>query len=133
MSWGGIDIGLLMNLANKKNGGEWYQLEFDFPQMFYIPLESVNRLRSGLSYSVGSGISSSIGTIDHPQFTELREYLGKKNLIEIERKWTNGDVVLKPFYLNEIYFEPGEQFSCASAMRYTLKHGNDKAPSPSKN
>ncbi len=55
-------------------------------------------------------------TTDHPAFTALREHLGAKGYIEIQRSWWNGDRVLKRFTLNTYAFEPGDQFSSASAM-----------------
>lgn len=133
MSWCGISGALLIDLIDKKNGGRWEQIEFDFPQMFYIDIESVTGLRSGLSYSVGKNMYGSSGTVDHPHFTELRNHLESKGLIEVQRGWSNGDRVLKPFYLNEIYFEPSEQFSCASAMGYKLRRGKDSPPRFNKN
>ena len=71
---------------------------------------------------VGSSWSSR-GTIDHPSFTRLREHLGEKGLIEIERRWTNGDRVLAQFYLNDVLFEADDKFPCAPAMKYTLERG----------
>ena len=61
------------------------------------------------NYIIGS-------SIDHPEFTRLREQLGEQGYIKIERGWWNGDSVLKPFTLNGLKFKPGEQFSCAGAM-----------------
>ena len=61
------------------------------------------------NYSMGS-------SIDHPEFTRLREQLGEQGYIKIERGWWNGDRVLKPFTLNGLKFKPGEQFSCAGAL-----------------
>jgi hypothetical protein len=59
---------------------------------------------------------------DHPEFAKLREQLGKQGYIKIERSWWNGDIVLKPFTLNGVRFKKNEQFSCASAMGFHLKH-----------
>lgn len=71
------------------------------------------------NYSMGS-------SIDHPEFTKLREQLGDLGYISIERGWWNGDRVLKPFILNGLKFKVGEQFSCAGAMsghfRVRAKH-----------
>lgn len=63
----------------------------------------------------------SISSIDHPEFTNLREQLGRDGFIRIERGWWNGDRVLKPFLLNNVKFKKGEQFSCAAAMKFHLK------------
>ena len=59
---------------------------------------------------------TSIRHIDHPEFTKLREKLGKQGYIEIERGWLNGDRVLKPFYLNKHKFSVGDKFLTAMAM-----------------
>lgn len=64
----------------------------------------------------GKGNCSLGSSIDHPEFTKLREQLEAESYISIERGWWNGDSVLKPFVLNGLKFKPGEQFSCASAM-----------------
>ena len=61
------------------------------------------------NYSMGS-------SIDHPEFTKLREQLGEQGYIKIERGWWNGDRVLKPFKLNGRKFKEGDQFSCGAAM-----------------
>ena len=58
---------------------------------------------------------------DHPNFAALREELGRDGFIKIERGWWNGDRVTKPFKLNGKTFRPGEQFSCAAAMKWHFK------------
>jgi len=57
---------------------------------------------------------------DHPEFDRFREQLGNEGYIRIERGWWNGDRVLKPFTLNGVEFEIGEQFSSACAMKHHL-------------
>jgi len=37
----------------------------------------------------------------------------------IHHERSNGDRVTKPFYLNNMYFDIGEQFSCAPALGVT--------------
>jgi hypothetical protein len=61
-------------------------------------------------------ISDSYGTIDHPEFTRLRNKLERLGYIEIERSWCNGDRALKPFTLNGLTFNSNDQFPCASAL-----------------
>ena len=63
---------------------------------------------------------SSQGRAEHPSFIRLREHLGAKGYISIERGWHNGDRVLRKFILNDVTFEPGDKFLCASAMRWKL-------------
>jgi hypothetical protein len=74
---------------------------------------------------------SSHGTIDHPSFTRLREYLSREGRIYLEAGWVNGDRVLKEFYLNDALFKPGEKFLCASAIKSDLAR-RDKHPLPPK-
>ena len=65
--------------------------------------------------------SSTYSTEDHPEFARLRDRLGELGYISIQRGWSNGDRVLKPFSLNSVTFEPGEQFCCAAAMKFHLE------------
>lgn len=66
-------------------------------------------------------IIKSFSTIDHPEFTKLREQLGADGYIEIERGWWNGDRVLKQFRLNGFLFRKNSKFPCAEAMRVSIK------------
>lgn len=58
---------------------------------------------------------------NHPVFEDLRQQLENEGYIQIERKWSNGDVVLKPFTLNGVHFTKGQKFCCAPALRFILK------------
>ena len=64
---------------------------------------------------------SSMWSEDHPEFTKLREQLGRDGYIHIQRGWWNGDSVLKPFTVNGKQFRPHDQFPSASPMKHTLK------------
>lgn len=64
----------------------------------------------------------SIRSEDHPEFAKLRNTLETQRYIHTQRNWWNGDVVLKTFFLNNKKFLPGDQFSCAPALLYTLTH-----------
>lgn len=66
---------------------------------------------------------TSTKTEDHPEFTILRNKLEELGYIKTERNYWNGDCVLKQFYLNDVKFRKGNQFSCAAALKYTLEHG----------
>lgn len=70
------------------------------------------------------GYDTSITTtsIDHPEFTKLREELGKRGYIKIERGWWNGDRVEKTFKLNEWLFKKGDKFASASALGNAIKY-----------
>ena len=70
----------------------------------------------------GEGVCSSISSEDHPEFAKLREQLGAEGYIEIQRRWWNGDHVLKPFTLNGKKFKKGEQFPSGCAMPGHLKY-----------
>lgn len=60
-------------------------------------------------------------SVDHPEFLKIRTLLELASFIQVEPRWHNGDIVLKAFKLNDKTFEPGEQFSGASAMKYALE------------
>jgi hypothetical protein len=72
----------------------------------------------------GNGSCSITGTEDHPEFARLRDQLEQQGYIRCERNWSNGDRVLKPFSLNGVAFESGEQFCCAVAMKWHLERAN---------
>lgn len=65
----------------------------------------------------------STGTLDHPEFTKLRDKLEKLGFISTQRNSWNGDRVLKMFYLNDVKFSKGYKFPCAAAMKWTLENG----------
>jgi len=69
----------------------------------------------------GEDIITSAFSKDHPEFDRFREQLGVEGYISIERGWWNGDRVLKPFTLNGVKFEVGDQFSSACAMKHHLE------------
>jgi hypothetical protein len=58
----------------------------------------------------------------HPKFTEFREQLEQEGYIKVERSWSNGDRVLKPFKLNGKKFKKEDQFPCAAAMKGCLEY-----------
>ena len=62
----------------------------------------------------------SISSKDHDEFTKLREELGRLGYIQIQKRWWNGDRVLKGFKLNEWTFRKGHQFCCAAAMSSSI-------------
>lgn len=69
----------------------------------------------------GRGIYTITSNRDHPEFSKLRELLGERGYISIERGWWNGDRVLKPFLLNGVEFKQGGKFPCAAAMRHHIE------------
>jgi hypothetical protein len=54
---------------------------------------------------------------DHPEFKKLRNQLEADGFIHTERRWWNGDRVLKRFKINGYVFEEGDQFPCGAAIR----------------
>ena len=57
---------------------------------------------------------------DHDEFTKLRDQLEELGYIETQRRWWNGDRVIKGFKLNEWTFKKGEKFPCATAMNNSI-------------
>ena len=97
--------------------GIYSQLELDLPPEYFIDDEYLDSVMVKYSWVRGTGGKcSTTSHVDHPSFTALREHLGARGYIEIERGWHNGDRVLKPFKLNTYDFMPGDQFSSAGAM-----------------
>lgn len=114
--FGAISADILLDLYQQEYG---LQLDFfdEFPPCIYISKDKLTSVTTGYSWNSNSFVSSQ----DHPAFAELREHLAQKGFIEIERGWINGDRVKKPFYLNNMYFDTGDKFSCAAALGVTYK------------
>lgn len=115
--FGGISASLLFDLAKKSGWME--QMEFDFPPVIYIHPSRICSVPVGHSFNN----TSSISRVEHPAFENLRTSLASRGYIKIERGWYNGDIVIKPFFLNRVYFDVDDRFPCADAMKWTLEHG----------
>jgi hypothetical protein len=113
--YGAVPASLLMEMAYAQGYREQLTFLDEFPPCIYIDRGKLNSVDMGYNWN-GFGMISSQ---DHPAFTKLRERLGEEGYIKIERGWWNGDRVTKPFYLNNMYFDIGEQFSCAPALGVT--------------
>jgi hypothetical protein len=127
MAWNNvIPNSILLEIAEQLDK-EPKQLHLDeqvFPPLFTIKEEYVTELNKAFTWvsSDGNGPSGTIAHfVDHPAFAALRKHLDAHGFIKMETGWLNGDVVTKPFYLNEVFFDIGETFFCASAMHYRLK------------
>ena len=126
MSWNNVISGSIVQGMLKKNKKEPKQLHFHldlFPPLFSIEEEGLTDCNEAFTWigPSGGGRSGTIAkSVDHPAFAALRKHLSNNGFIKMETGWSNGDVVTKPFYLNEVYFDVGEQFLCASAMNYYL-------------
>ena len=115
----------LLDLIIQEEGGIQQNLPMYTPR-FRIPIEYVTSVVDMINCELtetGSNYSST-GTVDHPSFARLRNYLESKELISTSRNSWNGDVVLKKFYLNDVLFERGDRFYCGSAMRWYLERKN---------
>ena len=113
--FGAVDAGLLMEIAHANGYREQLTFADDLPPCIYITRDKLTDVPMGYNWNACGWFS----TQDHPAFSDLRERLGKEGYIKIERGWVNGDRVTKPFYLNNMYFDIGEQFSCAAALGVT--------------
>lgn len=68
----------------------------------------------------GNGTWSSLSTDDSPEFKALRNQLEELGYIECQRRWWNGDRVLRAFRLNGVTFRKDAQFCCGAAMKHHL-------------
>ncbi len=135
MSWNNIiPNDVLMDIVEQIRK-EPKQLHFDeglFPPLYTIKEEYLTSCNEAFTWVNGEGRGPS-GTIahavDHPAFAALRKHLDVRGYIKMETGWVNGDRVTKPFYLNEVYFDIGDKFVCASAMNghlnFRKKYGNE--------
>ncbi len=111
------------------------QLHFNeelFPPLFTIKEEYLTSCNEAFTWisPTGHGPSGIVASaVDHPAFAALRKHLAARGFIEMQTTWVNGDRVIKPFYLNEVYFDVGEKFVSGSAMsghlKYRRKYGNE--------
>jgi hypothetical protein len=108
--FGAIPASLIYDII--KSEGYMEQLSFDFPPVIEINSNFLTDVPKGYKFNE----MSSHGSVDHPAFSELRDHLESRGYISTERGWSNGDRVLKPFYLNGKYFEEEDAFPCATAM-----------------
>ncbi len=135
MSWNNVvSVDALMGIIEQIRK-EPKQLHFDegiFPPCFMIKEEYLTSCNEAFTWisPTGSGPSGTIAkAVDHPAFAALRQHLNTHGYIEMQTGWVNGDRVTKPFCLNEVYFEVGDKFVCASAMaghlKFRKKYGNE--------
>ena len=129
MSWGGVSANLLIDYMRSK--GVMYQQDLDLPDPLWIFVDSefLESVPYGVSYVRGSNKGGFYGTEDHPRFRDARNFLEKEGYIKVERSWSNGDRVLKPFFFNNVLLKTGDAFYCACAMRYSFSTNyNDGQP-----
>lgn len=129
--FGAVDAGLIFELARRD--GAMYQLELDLGcpiWVFVDPKYLKSETKGYKTFDERGNRNGVITSVDHPYFTETREWLHNNGWIEMNTRWSNGDKVLKPFYFNNVLLEEGEQFSCAGAMGYGrfVENYNDGEP-----
>lgn len=91
-----------------------------------VKQEYLTSVFSGWEITEGAtqgGMTGMISSIDHPAFTATRNMLEAEGYIRVEYQWNNGDVVLKSFKFNDHWFNEGDQFPCATAMKYRVTWG----------
>lgn len=122
MSWNNvIPNDVLMEIVEQIRK-EPKQLHFDedvFPPCFTIKEEYLVSCNEAFTWinSTGGGSNGTIAhAVDHPAFAALRKHLDRRGFIKMETGWINGDRVVKPFCLNEVYFRVGDKFPSACAM-----------------
>ena len=123
MSWNNVIPASVINKIIDDIRKEPEQLHFDedvFYTCFYIKEEYLTSCNEAFTYVKATGGESN-GTIakyvDHPAFAALRKHLSNNGYIQIpDYPCWNGDRVIKPFYLNDVFFRKGEKFVCGSAM-----------------
>jgi hypothetical protein len=99
-----------------------YVTEVTVTQTYYRHADKESLTNEELIEVIKNPVSSSTySTEDHPEFARLRDQLEAQGYIRCERNWSNGDRVVKPFSLNSVAFESGEQFCCAAAMKFHLE------------
>lgn len=135
MSWNNVILASAINDILDEIALEPKQLHFDaelFPPCFFIKEEYLTSCNEAFTWinPTGGGQSGTISKfVDHPAFASLRRHLSARGLIGVQAGWINGDRVLKPFCLNEVYFGIGEKFVSASAMRghlnFRRKYGSE--------
>jgi hypothetical protein len=114
--FGALPASVLLSVA--RDSGCYTQLELDLqcPPFYFIDPEYMCDLFAGIqTYSSSGNRFGSICREAHPAWQALREALGRAGLIKVETRWCNGDVVLKPFYLNNFLMLEGDKFYSATA------------------
>jgi len=95
--------------------------ELDVPE-FIIEKEYLTDVMVKYGWNIRGTPCYTMSKVDHPSFDALRKKLAVGGFIKIpEYPCWNGDIVTKVFSLNNVVFNVGEKFLCASAMKWRLK------------
>ena len=119
LMFGAVPASLIMDLA--RSDGAMYQLELDLdcPPYVFVDPRCLVDCANGYSVITGNGKKTGVmGSEDHPKFRDTRQWLAANGYIHMEKGWSNGDRVTKPFYFNNVFMDIGVQFSCAAALRH---------------
>jgi len=113
--YNGVPAWILLEIA--QSNGFMHQLDIELPPYITIDADKLTEVPLGYTWNDTSCMSST----DHPAFTQLRDNLESSGYIKTVRNCSNADTVLQEFYLNDIFFDVGKQFPCASALGSTYK------------
>lgn len=122
MSWNNVIPASVIHEIMDDIAKEPKQLHFDeavFPTCFMINEEYLTTCNQAFQWvtATGHGPNGTVSKhVDHPAFAAMRLHLSQRGFIEMQTQWFNGDRVLKPFFVNKIYFAVGDKFPCASAL-----------------
>ena len=122
--FGAIPASLIMDIARETGCYQQIDLDLQCPPKIRIDEDYLTDIPVVLDieYTSNGKHHSLHSTIDHPSFTKTRDWLEKNGYIETQRNYSNGDIVLMPFYVNDVHFDVGDKFPCASAMKIHLKY-----------
>lgn len=115
--FGAVPASLIMDVARSK--GVYYQLELDLGcpiWVFVSPRYLTAETKGYQTFDERGRKNGMTGSVDHPYFTETRNWLHNNGWIKMETGYWNGDKVIKPFYFNNVLLNAGESFGCAPAM-----------------
>lgn len=116
MSWNNIIPFSILEALEAHN-----YTELDVPN-FTIEEEYLTGIPVKYGWNTHGIPCSTMSSVDHPSFDALRKRLSGTGFIKIpEYPCWNGDRVIKTFSLNNVVFNVGETFLCASAMKGRLK------------
>jgi hypothetical protein len=110
-----------MTLKNFEINEEYLTSQTVEDTITFASVESMSNMTLEQAEMVCSMIGKplrSIKTIDHPEFTKLREQLEREGYITIQRNWWNGDRALKSFKVNGMIIRKDDTFPCADALKY---------------
>jgi hypothetical protein len=117
--FGAVPYDIIVEAA--KMGGYMQQLSIETAPMFEIDIDCLETVFEKMSYITEYGYKTSYTKSEqHPSCKVLWDYLYKHGYVQ-QANYSNGDVVLKDFYINRYWFKEGERFLCSSALKFTIE------------